>query len=117
MKYETMFMLSIGIISILSLAILNYSLQTVTAWDCTWVVQWDELVPVCEPERELLIKLAPDKGQIGSYNNNHIIMDAQPLPSATNLVINTDNLNFTQAIKITNLGNGTTLINVVNATN
>lgn len=96
---------------------MNYSLQTVTAWDCTWVVQWDKLVPVCEPERELPIKLAPDKGQTDSYNNNYIIMDTQPVPSTIGLVINTDNLNSTQTIKITNLGNVTTLINIVNATN
>ncbi len=41
----------------------------------------------------------------------------QPLPPVINLMVNPGELNTTQTLKLTNLGNGTTLVNVVNATN
>jgi hypothetical protein len=42
--------------------------------------------------------------------------DHQPLSPVINLLINPGELNTTQTLKLTNLGNGTTLVNVVNAT-
>jgi hypothetical protein len=116
MKYQTLFILLFGIIGMLSLTIQNSPIKTASAWDCSWEVQWDELVPVCEPERDLLIKLVPDIGLKEGNNNDQILLDRQSSLPVNNLLINTDNLNTTQTIKITNLGNGTTLINVVNAT-
>jgi hypothetical protein len=41
----------------------------------------------------------------------------QPSSPVINLMINPGELNTTQTLKLTNLGNGTTLVNVVNATN
>ena len=44
-------------------------------------------------------------------------LNPQPLPPVINLMISPNELNDTKTLKITNVGNGTTFINVVNATN
>jgi hypothetical protein len=44
-------------------------------------------------------------------------LNPQPLPPIVNIMISPGELDSTQTLKITNVGNGTTLVNVVNATN
>lgn len=44
-------------------------------------------------------------------------LNPQPLPPVINLMISPGDLNSTQTLKITNIGNGTTFVNIVNATN
>jgi hypothetical protein len=117
MNHLMMFVMAIVTLSTISVLMLDHRSQTALAWDCTWVVQWDELVPVCEPERDLLIQLPPpNNGFMNNFNNDHIKLNPQPLPPVINLAISPDNLTSTQSIKISNLGNGTAIISVVNAT-
>ncbi len=59
----------------------------------------------CESGHERMLIFGPSSG----YNH-------QPLSSVINLMINPGELNTTQTLKLTNLGNGNTLVNVVNAT-
>jgi len=64
----------------------------------------------CESGQERMLIFGPDEcTHCSGYDN-------QQLPSVINLMINPSELNTTQTLKVTNLGNGTTLINVVNAT-
>ncbi len=65
----------------------------------------------CESGHERMILFGPNQCAHCSDLN------PQPLPPVINLMINLSELNSTQTLKITNIGNGTTFVNVVNATN
>ncbi len=64
----------------------------------------------CESGQERMLIFGPDECTHCSGYDNH------RSPSVINLMIKPGELNTTQMLKVTNLGNGTTLVNVVNAT-
>lgn len=65
----------------------------------------------CESGQERMLISEPKHC---AYCSGH---NYQPLTPVVNLMINPGELNATHTLKITSLGNGTTLVNIVNATN
>ncbi|WP_196816836.1 hypothetical protein [Candidatus Nitrosocosmicus oleophilus] len=113
MKYPTITLGILGILSVISLTLMTLPSNSVEARHC-YVMHNpypglpDEIRCLAD---EISLSLPSD------FCPECSELNPQPLPPVINLMINPSELDSTQTLKITNVGNGTTLVNVVNATN
>ena len=114
MKYQTMSIVIMGsILGIISLGMIALPVNTAEARFC--YVQPNPYPNLPDEikclEFDISLPLQP------SFCPQCSELNPQPLPPVVNLMISPGDLDSTQTLKITNIGNRTTLVNVVNATN
>lgn len=114
MKYQTITLVIMGsILSIISMSAITLPDNMAEARLCYWQ---DNPYPGLPDELQcfdhpISLPIPP------SFCPECSELNPQPLPPVINLMISPSELDSTQTLKITNVGNGTTLVNVVNATN